>query len=270
MVMACWAGRPYSVLRQRLGEYVSCRIVVSSVLSSGPRLWSWWFHRVGRLRMSHLRLGLLRGRWGTGSGSGRRSIPILVRRIELDRGKAAFDILDSALRRQVRIVIHIDRVSGLRINVRVRAQPLAHLATKQVVDRLPGRLANDVPARHLDTTKHAHHGRIGAELEARAIDLAEHRLDTVWIHPDNPALHHVIDALGDHVGPERCDVTLAVTDNAIVGDELDKDEIIATLARRRITDNESFLGGDLHQNTTTLRSASPRLTASIASLISSS
>ncbi len=71
-------------------------------------------------------------------------------------------------------------------------------------------------------------------------------------------------------GHKRCDVTLAVPDNAIVGDELDEDEIVATLARRRIADNESFLGGDLHQNTTTLRSASPRLTASIASLISSS
>ena len=167
-------------------------------------------------------------------------------RIELDGGEAALDVLDRALGREIRVVVHVNRVAGLLIEVRVRAQPLAHLAAEQVIDRLAGRLADDVPQRHLDTAEDAHHRRVGAELEAGAVDLAEHRLDAVRIHPDDAALHHVVDALDDHVGAERRDVALAVSDNPVVRDDLDEDEVVAALARGRVADNEGLPGGDLH------------------------
>ena len=191
-------------------------------------------------------------------------------RVELDGRETALDVLDRALRGEIRIVVDVNRVAGLLVEVRIGAQSLAHLATEHVVDGLAGRLADDVPERHLDAAEAPHHRGVGAELEARAVDLAVHRLDAMRIHADNAALHHVVDALDDHVWPEGGDVTLAVANDPVISDELDEDEVVAALARWRVADDKRFPGCNLHQNTTTLRSASPRLTESIASLISSS
>ena len=190
--------------------------------------------------------------------------------IELDGREAALNVLDRALCRQIGVVIDVDRVARLGIEVRIGAQSLAHLATEHVVDGLAGRLADDVPERHLDAAEAPHHRGVGAELEARAVDLAVHRLDAMRIHADNAALHHVVDALDDHVWPEGGDVTLAIANDAVVRDQLDEDEVVAALARWRVANDKRFPGCNLHQNTTTLRSASPRLTESTASLISSS
>ena len=54
------------------------------------------------------------------------------------------------------------------------------------------------------------------------------------------------------------DVVEAVEVDVVV----DEDEVVAALARWRVADDERFPGCNLHQNTTTLRSASPRWASS--------
>src|SRR5688500_2219514 len=70
-------------------------------------------------------------------------------RIELQRGEALLHILGRALRRQLGIVIDALVLSPLRVDVGVAAQPLVHTAAEQLIDRLAGRLAKDIPQRDL-------------------------------------------------------------------------------------------------------------------------
>ena len=55
-------------------------------------------------------------------------------------------------------------------------------------------------------------------------------------------------------------VDLADADDAVVGDELEEDEVAPAEAGRRVADDEGLEVGDLHvRKTITLRSASPRV-----------
>ncbi len=56
-----------------------------------------------------------------------------------------------------------------------------HLPAEQVVNGLIGRLADDVPARHLERAQHAHQREIGMLREAARIDAAPHGFDRMRI-----------------------------------------------------------------------------------------
>ena len=68
--------------------------------------------------------------------------------------------------------------------------------------------------------------------------------------------------------PECRAVSLAVTHNTAIGHQLYKDEIAPSKSGGGITDYEGLEVLNDHWNITTLRKASPRLTESIASLMS--
>ena len=68
-----------------------------------------------------------------------------------------------------------------------------HLAAEQLVDRLVGFLADDVPAGHFERREAAHAGDVGALGEAGGIGAAEEGLDVVRVVADQIALGHVLD-----------------------------------------------------------------------------
>src|SRR5262249_3687343 len=115
-----------------------------------------------------------------------------------------------------------------------------------LVGRLAGRLADDVPAGHLDAAQHAHQGRLGPLAIALAIDLAPQGLDAEGIAAFDMALEDVLDQPDDRLRPEARGIDLAQPLDAPGGDELEKDEIAPAEERRRIADDEGPELGDLH------------------------
>ena len=136
--------------------------------------------------------------------------------------------------------------AAVRIEVGVGAQRLVHLPAEQLVDRLVGFLADDVPAGDFQRGEAAHHGDVRALREARRIGAAEEVLDVVRIAPDEIALGEVLDHPRRDMRAERCVVRLAVADDAAVGGELHEDEIAAADAGRRVADNPGLDVGDFH------------------------
>ena len=96
-------------------------------------------------------------------------------RIELDRSEALANRLYCSLCCQIRVVIDILRAicgqrigaAAGRIEIGVGAKPLVHPAAKQLVHRLSGFLADDVPAGHFQRRTTGHHGHVGALRKAR-------------------------------------------------------------------------------------------------------
>jgi hypothetical protein len=64
-----------------------------------------------------------------------------------------------ALRREIGIVVDVGLIARARVDVGVGPQTLMHLPAEQLVDRLAGRLADDVPARHFQRAEDAHHAK---------------------------------------------------------------------------------------------------------------
>src|SRR4029077_21068434 len=96
-----------------------------------------------------------------------------------------------------------------RVEVGVAAQALMDLAAEQLVDRLAHRLADDVPAGHLDATQHAEQRRIGALAVALAVDVPPERLDAEGIAVLDMALEDVLDQADDGLRPEARGIDLA-------------------------------------------------------------
>ena len=175
-------------------------------------------------------------------------------RVELDRGETLLDIFERAgggevrdrCRRSCRRRILRMDAAGVRVEVGVGAQRLVHLPAEQLVDRLVGFLADDVPAGHFERRKAAHAGDVGPLGEAGGITAAEEGLDVVRVAANQIALGHVLDHAGGDMGREGRVVGFAVADHAAVGGELDEDEILAADAGRRIADHEGFDVGDFH------------------------
>ena len=145
----------------------------------------------------------------------------------------------------VRRILGMDG-AGVRIEIGVGAQLLVHAPAEQLVDRLAGLLADDVPAGHLQRREAAHAGDVGALREPRGVAAAEEVLDLVRIMADEVALRHVFDHAGGDLGAEGGVIGFAVAGDVGIGRQPHEDEILAADARRRIADNPGFYVGDLH------------------------
>ena len=123
--------------------------------------------------------------------------------VELQRRIAARQILLRPLGGQVRVMVDVGPIAGPRIDVGVGAQALVHLAAQELVDRLARRLADDVPAGHLQRAEHAHKGQVGMLGEAAGIDAPPHRFDVMRVMTDRIPSEHILDHLGDQMRRER-------------------------------------------------------------------
>jgi len=121
-----------------------------------------------------------------------------------------------------------------------------HLAAQQVIDRLSRGLAGDVPAGHLDAGEDAAERHVRALAVAPAVDAPPQPLDAEGIGADDMALHHIGDHARDEMRSEGRGIDLAHPLDAVIGDELQEDEIAPAEARRRIADDEGPEVLDLH------------------------
>ena len=152
-----------------------------------------------------------------------------------------------------RIGIAIDRrigvgvaLAGARVEVGVGAQPLMHAAAEQGMDGFAERLAVDIPQRHLDPGQHPHQRDIRPHRVAAAIHVAPQRLDVERIAALDMLLEHVLDHLHHNGGGEAGGIDLADALDAVVGDQLEEDEIAAAIERRRVADDEGLEALDFH------------------------
>ena len=122
-----------------------------------------------------------------------------------------------------------------------------HAPAEQVVDRLADRLADDVPAGHLDAAQDADERDVRPHRVAAAVDVAPQRLDPIGVRTDDVARAHVFDHRRHGVGAERRGVDLADTLDAVVGDEFQEDEVAAAEVGRRVPDDERLDRCDLHR-----------------------
>ena len=167
-------------------------------------------------------------------------------RVELERREAQRGVLGGALRGQVGIGVDVGRVAGLRVEVAVGAQPLAHAPAEQLVDRLADRLAGEIPHRHLDAREHAHERGIRAHRIAGRVDVAPGGLDVERLAPDDVAGDDVLDHARHELRRDGRDVDLAEALEAAVALELQEDEVAAAIARGRVADDERADARDLH------------------------
>ena len=86
----------------------------------------------------------------------------------------------------------------LLVQVRVGADALVHHAAKQVVNRLPRLLADDIPAGDLKAADQAHCGQIRVHLAVLSVNLAEHLLNGKGALADDVILRHI-----HHHPPQR-------------------------------------------------------------------
>src|SRR5258708_37624217 len=93
-------------------------------------------------------------------------LPRIIRRysaggIEFQSGETLSDVFGGARGRSIRIMVELVAFAGSGIEIGVAAQALVNLAAEQVVDRLFGGLADDVPACHFQSADDAHQRKIG-------------------------------------------------------------------------------------------------------------
>ncbi len=154
-------------------------------------------------------------------------------------------------------------------------------AAEQLAHRPVERLADDVPAGHLQPARHAHHRRIGALGEAAAVAGAQEALGLERAVAFEMAGEGVLDDGDERPGPGAGGVDLAVADRAVVRRQLDEQEVAPAEAGRRIAHDEGLQVGDPHRlsplpvsrpqsKTTTLRNDRPALVSAMARLISDS
>ena len=165
---------------------------------------------------------------------------VRTRRIKLDGRETLLLIFDGALSRTLGVVI--DRIRFVRrgINVGVGANFLVHAPTEQLVHRLPRRLADDVPARHLERAQYSHQRQIRVLREAARIHPPPDRLDRMRILTRHVARKHVFQHPRNEIRVKRHAVRFADATDAIVGGQLDEDEITPAESRRRIADHEGL------------------------------
>jgi hypothetical protein len=180
-----------------------------------------------------------------------RQLPAVERRVgpgrvELDGRETLAHVLGRADRRQLRVLVHVDRVAGPGIDIGVRAQPLVHAPAEQLVDRLAGLLADDVPARHLERAQHAHQRQVRVLRETRGVDAPPHALDVMRILAGEVAREDVLDELRDEVRLEGHAVRLADARDVAVRRQLHEHEVAAAVVRRRVADDEGADVGELH------------------------
>jgi len=166
--------------------------------------------------------------------------------IELDRRESLRDVLGGALGGQVRVLVDIGLVPGARVDIGVGAQALVHPATEELVHRLPGFLADDVPAGHLQRRQHRHERQIRVLGVAGGVDTAPDRLDIMRVLLEEVALEDVLQHAANHFRVERQAIGLADPVHVVVGGELDEDEITSTDTGLRVADDEGAQLGQFH------------------------
>ncbi len=87
----------------------------------------------------------------------------------------------------------------------------------------------------------------GRSVKPGAVDLPPQGLDVERVHAHDMPLEHVGDHRLDHLRPEGVAIDLADAGDAVVGRELDEDEVAAAEARRRIADDEGLEVLDFHE-----------------------
>ena len=173
----------------------------------------------------------------------RRVVP---RRIELEGGEAARQVLRRALAGEVGVEVDVGRVPRLPVEVGVSAQALVDAPAEELVDRLPDGLADDVPAGHLDPAEHAEQRDIGPAGVAPAVDVAPEPLDVERVGADHVRVADLLDHARDEVRAERRPVDLAEPLDPVVGGQLEEDEVAAAEVGRWVPDDECLELGDLH------------------------
>jgi hypothetical protein len=191
--------------------------------------WPW----VRQLEVVEARLVRIEGRVGPG-------------RVELHGREPARGVLRGARRPELGVDVDVRRVAVLGVEVAVGTKTLVHAAAEQVVDRLPDGLADDVPARHLDATEHADERDIRPCRIAPAVDVAPECLDSEGVRADDVARADVLDHRRHRLRPERRGVDLPHALDAVIGDELQEDEVAAAEVRRRVPDDERLDARDNH------------------------
>ena len=123
-------------------------------------------------------------------------------------------------------------------------------SAEQLVNGLLDRLADDVPAGHLEPAHHADKRRVGAGGVAARVQPAPHGLDPERIVAGNVAIEGVVDRLLDHARMKRRRVDLPDPDDAVVGLELEEHEVAPAEARWGVADDVRAEPGELHRATT--------------------
>ncbi len=137
-------------------------------------------------------------------------------------------------------MINILCVAGPRVDISVGAQPFVHLAAEQLIHRLIGFLANDVPTGHFKRRQNAHEREVGVLGKTAGIDPAPHIFDIVRIIAGDVAREHILYHFGNQMRFERDAICLADTRHAAIGCQFHEHEIAAAKMRWRITNDEGF------------------------------
>jgi len=160
-------------------------------------------------------------------------------RIKLQGGEALREVLDGALGREIRILVHVAPVPGARVDVSVGAQPLVHPASEEVVDGLVRFLADDVPAGHLQCAQHRHERQVGMLRVAGRVHAPPDLLDVVRVLAREVALEDVGEHARHHLGMERHAVGFAHPVNVAIGGEFHEHEVAPAVARGRVGGDKS-------------------------------
>ena len=100
---------------------------------------------LGQVQRLERQLAAIKGRIGTC-------------RIELQGRKAHIQIFRCPFCRQIGVMIDVGLIAGTGVNIGIGAKALMDLTAEQLIDRLIGLLADNVPAGHLEGAEHPHQG----------------------------------------------------------------------------------------------------------------
>ncbi len=173
---------------------------------------------------------------------------VRARGVELQRRETEREVLGGAFCAQIRVDVDVGRIAFRRIEVRVRAQSLVHQTAEQLVHGLADRLADDVPARHLDPAQHAYERDVGPARVSPSVDVPPQGLDAKRIGSVDVVRKDVLDHALDDAWSKRRTVHLADALDAVVRDEFEEDEIAAAERRRRIADDPCSDPDDPHRD----------------------
>ena len=180
-------------------------------------------------------------------------------RVEFQRGEALREILHGALGCKLRVLVDVRLVSGTGIDIGVGAQPLVNASAEEVVDRLPGLLADDVPAGHLERAQHSHECEIGVLRIAGRVHAPPDVFDVMRIFAGEITSEHIDQHLRDDIRMKGHAVGFADAMHVAVGGQLHEHEVATADARLWVAGDECLDVGELHRgNTNTNRSYRPR------------
>jgi hypothetical protein len=171
---------------------------------------------------------------------------VRTRGVELECREALSEILDGALGGEIRVLVDIGLVPGTCIDISVGAQPLVHPPAEELVYRLPGLLADDVPAGHLQRRQDRHQREVRMLGITRGIDTPPERLDVVRVLLAEVALEGVLEHARHHPRMERQAIGLSHPVHIVIGGELDEDEVPPADTGLRVAGDEGADVGQFH------------------------